>query len=63
MGTEATKYFRFRCMECKEREDYETADQAIIAAADHNAVFHGKSKKAEIGRFISQHPQYWSFPA
>ena len=63
MGTEATKYFRVRCMECKFREDFETMDKAITEATEHNAAFHAKSKKAEIGRYNQQHPAFWGFPA
>lgn len=64
MGTEVTTYFRVRCPECKYREDCESMDKANATATEHNAAFHGKAKKAEIGRFYFMEPKpYWGFPA
>ncbi len=64
MGTEATKYFRFRCIPCKECEDFETIELARGAGSEHNTIMHGGSKKSEIGKFFSMDPKpYWGFPA
>lgn len=62
MGTEATKYYRVRCMTCREADDYESMHQAVSAAAEHNTVLHGGKKHAEIGRYFPQEA-YWGFPA
>lgn len=62
MGVEATHHHRVRCMECKYREDHETAILADSDAMDHNDVFHNGKKVAERGTY---HPRenYWGFPA
>ena len=64
MGKEVTKYLRFRCCACKEREDFDTLELARSAGSEHNTIIHGGSKKAEIGRFYHMDPKpYWGFPA